>query len=69
MKRKTLMELQKALVNETGVKMQEETEEKFQEFVSPASLDQVIQQRPSAAALLSMRDINEGEVVGASLYT
>ena len=49
--------------------MRKETEEEFQEFASRASLDQVIRQRPSAAALLSMCDINEGEVVGASLYT
>ena len=47
MKRKTLMELQKALINETGVKMWEETEEKLQEFASPASLDQFIKGNPT----------------------
>jgi hypothetical protein len=42
-KMKTLRELQKAFVEETGVKTWEEAEEKFPEFANAEALDQFIE--------------------------
>ena len=46
-KRKILRELQKAFVDETGVKTWEEAEEKFPEFASAEGLDQFIEGNPT----------------------
>ena len=44
---KTLRDLQKAFVEETGVKAWEEVVEKFPEYASAEALDQFIEENPT----------------------